>query len=147
LLINLAFLGEMVFEKPLKKNRAPIYVIPYLNALSGRNFANATDVSSLGFGADAKIAVGNGMNLDVTVNPDFSNVEVDNMVTNITRFEVSLPEKRQFFIDNNDLFGSFGSAYNDAKPFFSRRIGIVRDTLGRNIENRILGGVRLSGKL
>jgi hypothetical protein len=147
LLINLAFLGEMVFEKPLRKNRAPIYLIPYLNALSGRNFSNQSEASSLGLGVDAKIAIGNGMNLDVTINPDFSNVEVDNMVTNITRFEVSLPEKRQFFIDNNDLFGSFGSTYNDAKPFFSRRIGIVRDTLGRNIENRILGGVRLSGKL
>mgnify|MGYP001590546016 CR=1 FL=1 len=147
LLINLAFLGEMAFEKPLRKNRAPIYVIPYVNALSGHNFSNSTNASTMGFGADAKIAIGNGMNLDVTVNPDFSNVEVDNMVTNITRFEVSLPEKRQFFIDNNDLFGSFGSIYNDAKPFFSRRIGIVRDTLGRNIENRILGGVRLSGKL
>lgn len=147
LLINLAFLGELVFEKPLRKNQAPIYMIPYINALSGRNFSKRSNTSTLGFGLDAKIAVGNGMNLDVTLNPDFSNVEVDNMVTNITRFEISLPEKRQFFIDNNDLFGSFGSTYNDAKPFFSRRIGIVRDTLGRNIENRILGGVRLSGKL
>ena len=40
------------------------------------------------------------LNLDVTLNPDFSNVEVDNIITNLTRFEISLPEKRQFFIDN-----------------------------------------------
>jgi len=74
-------------------------------------------------------------------------VEADNLVTNLTRFEISMPEKRQFFIDNNDLFGSFGSTYNDAKPFFSRRIGIVTDPNGKTIENRILGGIRLSGKL
>ena len=147
LLVNLAFLGEMVFEEPLKKQAPPVYIIPYMNALNSHNYVNQADISKFNYGLDAKIAIGNGLNLDVTANPDFSNVEVDNMVTNITRFEISLPEKRQFFIDNNDLFGSFGSSYNDARPFFSRRIGIVKDTLGRNIENRILGGVRLSGKL
>jgi hypothetical protein len=86
------------------------------------------------------------MNLDITVNPDFSNVEVDDIFTNLTRFEVFLPEKRQFFIDNSDLFGNFGSS-RDASPFFSRRIGLARDTSGNLIENRIIGGLRLSGKL
>lgn len=87
------------------------------------------------------------MNLDLTVNPDFSNVEVDDIFTNLTRFEVQLPERRQFFIDNNDLFNSFGSNYRDASPFFSRRIGLARDTAGNLIENQILAGARLSGKL
>ncbi len=68
------------------------------------------------------------------------------MITNLTRFEISLPEKRQFFIDNGDLFGSFGS-FRDAIPFFSRRIGIARNANGSSIQNAILGGVRLSGKL
>ncbi|MFV7234183.1 DUF5916 domain-containing protein [Flavobacterium sp. ZB4R12] len=147
LLVNLAFLGEMHFEKPLGKNRPPIYVIPYMNAVTSKDFSNNVTGNNFAFGADAKIAIGNGLNLDITANPDFSNVEVDNIVTNITRFELSLPEKRQFFIDNGDLFANFGNTYNDAKPFFSRRIGIVRDSLGRTIENKILGGVRLSGKI
>ena len=86
------------------------------------------------------------MNLDLTVNPDFSNVEVDAIFTNLTRFEVSLPERRQFFIDNADLFGSFGGR-RDANPFFSRRIGIAEDTAGNTIENKILAGARFSGKL
>ena len=86
------------------------------------------------------------MNLDITVNPDFSNVEVDNFFTNLSRFEVSLPERRQFFIDNSDLFGSFGDD-RDANPFFSRRIGIAENLDGETIENGIIGGVRLSGKL
>ena len=38
-------------------------------------------------GADAKIAVSDGLNLDITLNPDFSNVEVDDIFTNLTRFE------------------------------------------------------------
>ena len=97
-------------------------------------------------GGDAKVAIGNGLNLDLTLNPDFSQVEVDDQVTNLTRFEVSLPEKRQFFIDNSDLFASFGDQ-RDANPFFSRRIGIAKDTVGNFIENKIIAGLRLSGKL
>ncbi|GLU45150.1 hypothetical protein [Allomuricauda sp. NBRC 101325] len=61
--------------------------------------------------------------------------------------KVRLPEKRQFFIDNSDLFENFGNSFNEAKPFFSRRIGLARDTLGNLIQNDIIGGVRLSGKL
>jgi hypothetical protein len=146
ILINLAFTGELEFEEPLKKSKTPIELIPYVNTISSRNFSDSKGVNSIAAGADAKIAIGNNLNLDVTFNPDFSNVEVDNVVTNITRFEVSLPEKRQFFIDNSDLFGSFGSS-RDANPFFSRRIGIAKDKEGNNIENKIVGGVRLSGKL
>ena len=87
------------------------------------------------------------MNLDLTVNPDFSNVEVDDIFTNLTRFELRLPERRQFFIDNNDLFDNFGNSFNEARPFFSRRIGLARNLDGNLIQNQILGGVRLSGKL
>lgn len=147
MLSNLAFMGEMVFEKPLGKSRSPIAVIPYVNALSQKDFATGKSDSKLKVGGDAKIAIGNSMNLDITVNPDFSNVEVDNIFTNLTRFEILLPEKRQFFIDNSDLFGSFGSTNQDASPFFSRRIGLARDKSGNLIENEIMGGLRLSGNL
>ncbi|WP_375323857.1 DUF5916 domain-containing protein [Flagellimonas sp. GZD32] len=143
---NLAFMGDMVFEKPLGKSRTPMALIPYINGIVGKDYENNVDLSKFDFGGDAKISIGNGMNLDVTINPDFSNVEVDNLVANLTRFEVSLPEKRQFFIDNSDLFGSFGSQ-RDANPFFSRRIGIAQNKDGNTIENGIVGGMRLSGKL
>jgi hypothetical protein len=146
LLSSLAFMNKMEFEKPLGKSRTPIAIIPYVNGLASKDFEAGITDSKLKFGGDAKIAIGNSMNLDVTINPDFSNVEVDAIFTNLTRFEVFLPEKRQFFIDNSDLFGSFGSA-RDATPFFSRRIGLARDNNGNLIENRIIGGVRLSGKL
>jgi hypothetical protein len=144
--INVGYYGEMVFEEPLKKNRTPLYLIPYINGLTSKEFTSNSSDNTFSTGGDLKVAVGTGLNLDVTLNPDFSNVEVDDVITNLTRFEISLPEKRQFFIDNGDLFGSFGS-FRDAIPFFSRRIGIARNADGSSIQNAILGGVRLSGKL
>lgn len=144
--INLAFMGDMYFEKPLGRSRTPLALIPYVNAITDKDFSTDSGDTSFKVGGDAKIAIGNGMNLDVTVNPDFSNVEVDDIFTNLTRFEVSLPERRQFFVDNNDLFGSFGGS-RDANPFFSRRIGIATDSSGNSVQNDILGGIRLSGKL
>ena len=143
---GLTFMGDMIFENPLGKYRTPIAIIPYTNALSQKDFEADERLNSIKFGGDAKVSIGNSMNLDITLNPDFSQVEVDDQVTNLTRFEISLPEKRQFFIDNSDLFSSFGDP-RDANPFFSRRIGIAKDTSGRSIENKIFGGVRLSGKL
>ncbi|MEM6863919.1 MAG: DUF5916 domain-containing protein [Bacteroidota bacterium] len=143
---NLAFMGDMVFEKPLGKSRTPLALIPYINGISLKDFENDESTNEFNFGGDAKVAIGNGMNLDITVNPDFSNVEVDNFFTNLTRFEVNLPERRQFFIDNVDLFGTFGNE-RDSNPFFSRRIGIAEDINDETIENGIIGGIRLSGKL
>ncbi|MFD0861177.1 DUF5916 domain-containing protein [Sungkyunkwania multivorans] len=145
-IFNLAFMGDMVFEQPLGRSRTPLAIIPYINGQSNKNFESDVANTNLKFGGDAKIAIGNGMNMDITINPDFSNVEVDNLVTNLTRFEIGLPERRQFFIDNSDLFSDFGEP-REANPFFSRRIGIAEDANGDNIQNDIIGGVRLSGKL
>ncbi|WP_396590371.1 DUF5916 domain-containing protein [Allomuricauda sp. R78024] len=145
-IFGLAFMGDMVFEKPLGKSRTPLAIIPYVNGISSKDFETNDTNNDLNFGGDAKVAIGNGMNLDITVNPDFSNVEVDNVFTNLTRFEISLPERRQFFVDNSDLFGTFGNS-RDSNPFFSRRIGIAEDLDEETIENGIIGGIRLSGKL
>ncbi|MDA9331343.1 carbohydrate binding family 9 domain-containing protein [Flavobacteriaceae bacterium] len=146
LIYNLAFMEEMVFEKPLGKSRTPLALIPYINGITSRDYTVHDSKSQYKVGGDAKLAIGNGMNLDLTLNPDFSNVEIDNVVTNLTRFEISLPERRQFFVDNNDLFGNFGNSWGE-NPFFSRRIGLAKNKEGETIENRIIGGIRLSGKL
>ena len=143
---GLTFMGDMIFEKPLGKSRTPFALIPYVTTGWFNDREASLQESSVKVGGDAKISIGNSMNLDVTLNPDFSQVEVDDQVTNLSRFEVSLPEKRQFFIDNNDLFASYGGS-RDANPFFSRRIGIAEDPEGNTIENPIVAGVRLSGKV
>ena len=144
---SLAFMGNLNFERPLGKSRTPLTFIPYVNALTQSDKIRNISEQDFSIGGDAKIAVGNSMNLDLTLNPDFSNVEVDDIFTNLTRFELLLPEKRQFFIDNIDLFASFGNTFNEARPFFSRRIGLARNQNGELIQNRIIGGARLSGKL
>ncbi len=145
-IFNLAFMGDMVFEKPLGKSKAPISIIPYINTIAVNDYEENKEFFELKAGGDAKISISNSLNLDITVNPDFSQVEADQVVTNLTRFEVNLPEKRQFFIENSDLFADFGNSL-DANPFFSRRIGIAKDTTDTYIENDIIGGIRLSGKI
>lgn len=143
---NLAFMGKMVFETPLKKGNNPISLIPYLSSAAQNDFIYSTSKSNISLGGDAKIPIGNALNLDLTFNPDFSQVEVDDQVVNLTRFAISLPEKRQFFTQNDDLFKDFGEN-RDVIPFFSRRIGVAQDLDGNTIENKIIAGARLSGKL
>ncbi len=149
ILMDLTYMGNMIWEEPLKKPKTNISVIPYTAGSVIRDFENADQTKAatdFSFGGDAKIAVTSGLNLDLTVNPDFSQVEVDQQVTNLDRFEIFFPERRQFFLENADLFGSFGPSR--VNPFFSRRIGVAIDTAtGQNVQNKILYGARLSGKL
>lgn len=145
-IFNLAYMGEMIFEKPLGKSKSPVFLIPYINGLVGEDYENDETSSDFKYGGDARLTVNNSLNLDLTINPDFSQVEVDQQITNLTRFEVGLPERRQFFIENSDLFNDFGNS-RDANPFFSRRIGIAENLDGDNIQNDIIAGVRLSGKV
>ncbi|MBI3399901.1 MAG: carbohydrate binding family 9 domain-containing protein [Acidobacteria bacterium] len=98
-------------------------------------------------GLDAKYGVTGGLNLDVTYNTDFAQVEVDEQQVNLTRFSLFFPEKRDFFLENAGLFkmgtgGTFTSSTVETDLFFSRRIGLS-DT-GTPIP--IIGGARLAGK-
>lgn len=143
---NLAFMGKIHFEKPLGKSNANISVIPFMNIITENNFEEDTSSNDFSFGGDVKIPIGNGLNLDLTYNPDFSQAEVDDEIVNLRRFEIKLPEKRQFFLQNSDLFSNFG-AIRTITPFFTRRIGLARDKDGHLVENDIIGGIRLSGKI
>jgi hypothetical protein len=145
--ISLAFLRKLIFSEPLKKEGANISLIPYGAVATSRNSIRGTSTPPKPvIGGDAKIAVGPALNMDLTVNPDFSQVEVDEQVTNLDRFEIFFPERRQFFLENGDLFADFGT--RNIRPFFSRRIGVDRDeNTGQNVQNQILFGARISGKL
>ncbi|WP_435357297.1 DUF5916 domain-containing protein [Emticicia sp. SJ17W-69] len=152
---NLAFAGTLIWDENPPKSGANVSVIPFVSLATQKDFPrNEEDLKALptssefpkGIGMDAKIAVTPSLNLDLTVNPDFSQVEVDKQVTNLSRFELFFPERRQFFLENNDLLGNFG--FPDTRPFFSRRIGITRNPNTGNTQRvPILVGARLSGKL
>lgn len=139
--------GQLVWEDPIPQAKTNISFIPYLagQTASDREAEPAAQSSNLQAGFDAKVAITPSLNLDLTVNPDFSQVEVDRQVINLTRFEFQFPERRQFFLENNDLFSQAG--YPDARPFFSRRIGLARDSSGLFQQVPILYGARLSGSL
>ncbi|MBN7809846.1 hydrolase [Algoriphagus sp. H41] len=146
-LLTLAYSRKLIFEEPLEKNSANISLIPYAAARTSKNFLEGTEESlTPSFGGDAKIGIGPALNLDLTFNPDFSQVEVDQQVTNLDRFEIFFPERRQFFLENADLFDSFGQTRS--RPFFSRRIGVDIDSAtGQNVQSKIIYGARLSGKI
>ncbi len=134
---TLAFSGTLVFEEAPPAPGANISVIPYLASGMNKNHERQTPTRvDAAFGGDVKIGITSSLNLDLTYNPDFSQVEVDRQVTNLDRFELFFPERRQFFLENGDLFANFG--FSGLRPFFSRRIGL---------EAPIVAGARLSGKL
>ncbi len=75
-------------------------------------------------GVDVKYGVTNNFTVDLSVNPDFGQVEVDQAVLNLTVFETFYPEKRPFFLEGSHLY-SFGNVFDSRELllFYSRRIG------------------------
>jgi hypothetical protein len=152
---NLTFCGKLVWDAPPPKPGANVSLIPYLIGGATLDYLRKPvslerDGSTLDFsaniGGDAKIGLTPGLNLDLTLNPDFSQVEVDRQVANLSRFELFFPEVRQFFLENRDLFAMFG--FPSTRPFFSRRIGLAYNPVAqRNEKVPIVAGARLSGKL
>jgi len=90
-------------------------------------------------GLDFNYLVNPTVKLDFTINPDFAQVESDEMIVNLTRFSISYPEKRQFFLEAQNFFDF---PLGRARPFYSRRIGIYKGQ-----ETPILGGARFLGKM
>ncbi|RRQ48349.1 hydrolase [Maribacter algicola] len=133
----LAYTGTLVWDAPPPAPGTNFSIIPYVLGEVNRDLEANEDSKTNGkFGGDVKFSLTSSLNLDLTVNPDFSQVEVDRQVTNLDRFELFFPERRQFFLENGDLFANFG--YETIRPFFSRRIG-----LGVPIQ----AGARVSGNL
>jgi len=134
---SLSHTGVLQWDAPPPAPTLNVSLIPYGSAGLSRDFVKGEPTDrNADAGMDAKIALTSSLNLDLTVNPDFSQVEVDRQVTNLDRFELFFPERRQFFLENGDLFANFG--YSTIRPFFSRRIG-----LGVPID----AGMRLSGRI
>ncbi len=140
--VDLGYYGRMKWSEPPSGSGSNISIIPYLSSRIDKAYNPETDTkASLDVGGDAKIGITSGLNLDLTYNPDFSQVEVDQQVTNLGRFNIFFPERRQFFLENADIFNNYGQFAN--QPFYSRRIGL--DPSGKTVP--ILYGARLTGNL
>ena len=100
-------------------------------------------------GLDLKLGISENLTADFTLNTDFAQVEVDEQQVNLTRFELSFPEKREFFLEGRGIF-EFASrasssgirSSNVPDLFFSRRIGLHSGKLVP-----IMAGGRVTGKV
>lgn len=131
---RMAYQAEIVGISAPKPS-ANVQINPYTLVQSTR--AEQSE-SSTEIGGEIKWAISPDTVLDVTVNTDFAQAEVDRLVVNLERFSVFFPERRQFFLENANLFNA--SVTNWIRPFFSRRIGL--DDLGQPIP--LDGGLRLT---
>ncbi|MCK6561722.1 carbohydrate binding family 9 domain-containing protein [candidate division KSB1 bacterium] len=106
--------------------------------------SEATDFRSEA-GFDLKYGLTSNLTIDLTVNPDFGQVEADPAVLNLSTFETFYPEKRPFFIEGTQIlrFTTFGGEFGPGL-FYSRRIG--RPLRGRNEAATILGAAKITGK-
>ncbi len=126
----------------------PVYLTPYV--LGGGGHSHSLDqVNSryarrseevMEFGADLRYGLTRNLNLDLTANTDFAQVEADDQQVNLTRFSLFFPEQRRFFQERGSIFEvPLGS---NERLFHSRRVGLVS---GEQVP--IYGGGRLVGRV
>ena len=142
--------------KPQKQIEIQPFVVTKLDryeAESGNPYADGNDFT-LNAGLDAKIGITNDLTLDVTINPDFGQVEADPAAINLDGFEIFNRDQRPFFVENKNIF-DYRFADNRNNLFFSRRIGrspqVSPETPGGAFVDQpqnttILGAAKFSGK-
>jgi len=157
--------GELKGMEQIKPRKI-LDVTPYavaktetFKAVQENPFQTTGRLSKLNGGIDAKIGVTNNMTMDLTINPDFGQVEADPSVVNLSAYETFFSEKRPFFIEGKNIT-NFGLGIGDGgvgndNLFYSRRIGRqpqqypdLKDGWYANVPTRtnILGAAKLTGK-
>src|SRR5713226_7902365 len=111
--------GELTDLKDIGSGRLLI-IKPYVVGGVRSDPQNGTRMLHTG-GLDLKYGIRSNLVANLTFNTDFADAEVDPVRSNITPFKSSLPEKRQFFLENS---GIFQVGFRDTQMFFSRQIGI-----------------------
>jgi len=149
--------GEFRGIKGLKKSRR-LEIMPYvlgdvktMEAEAGNPFTENGRATGGNIGLDAKIGISSNFTLDLTVNPDFGQVESDPSVMNLTAFETFYEEKRPFFLEGLTIFDY---KFDEQSLFYSRRIGhapsLILDPTDEQFvkapdKTSILSAMKLSG--
>lgn len=144
--------GKPSLKKPVKfvglQLKKDLQITPYLLASTQNTFElNMEEVSyemdsfnELDVGLDIRYGITPSLTLDLTLNTDFSQVEIDDQIVNLGRVSIFFPERRKFFLQQSGLFDfDLGIL---SQLFYSRTIGINNGRL-----TPILGGVKLTGEL
>jgi len=142
--------------KPQKQIEIQPFVVTKLDsyeAEAGNPYADGNDFN-VNAGLDAKIGITNDLTLDVTINPDFGQVEADPAAINLDGFEIFNRDQRPFFVENKNIF-DYRFADNRNNLFFSRRIGRSPQVYPETVDGAftdqpqnttILGAAKFSGK-
>jgi hypothetical protein len=149
----LDFYGELGGIKDIPAGRR-IEVLPYILGQThnfkkeeGNPFRTG-NTKKIDFGADGKVGISSDFTIDLTINPDFGQVEADPSQISLSAFELEFEEKRQFFIEGKGIF-------NFSPLFYSRRIGKMPSFYPGQENNEyikmpektsILGALKLTGK-
>ncbi|MCY7409074.1 MAG: carbohydrate binding family 9 domain-containing protein [Chitinophagales bacterium] len=141
--------GISNIEPPLRLSLSP-YATYYFNTYHDKENDVTTNASQLKGGMDLKWGVSQSFTLDATLIPDFGQVQSDNIIYNLTAFEVQYDEKRPFFTEGTELF-------NKAELFYSRRVGFISDyydehgdsnvsILNYPVNTKLLNATKFSGR-
>ncbi len=129
-------------------------IVPSVSLNRQKTYSPSTTEFKVEPSLDAYYRITPSLNASLTLNTDFSAAEVDDRQVNLTRFNLFFPEKRDFFLNDADLFefGRIGdtgnsatsmSSNNNGRPFFSRRLGLSRS--GTPVDLKY--GGKLSGRV
>lgn len=144
--------GKPSLKKPVRfvglKPKKDLQVTPYLLTSTQNNYrlnSNETAYEKNAFneldvGLDVRYGITPSLTLDLTLNTDFSQVEIDDQIVNLGRVSIFFPERRKFFLQQSGLFDfDLGIL---SQLFYSRTIGINNGQL-----TPIIGGAKLTGEL
>ncbi|MXV49850.1 hypothetical protein GS399_02625 [Pedobacter sp. HMF7647] len=139
-------------KPPLRLSFSP-YISSYVNNYPYNQPGLKNTTSSFNGGMDVKYGINQSFTLDMTLVPDFGQVQSDNTVLNLSPFEVKYNENRQFFTEGTELF-------NKGNLFYSRRVGanpnFIRDVstelksnetvLKNPVESKLINATKVSGR-
>jgi hypothetical protein len=151
---NPSIMGEMTGMRDMDQGLG-LDIVPSFAAVRQRQYSPAASDESLEPSLDAFYRLTPSLNAALTINTDFSATEVDNRQVNLTRFSLFFPEKRDFFLNDSDLFqfgnisgfaggnnAASGASQQNARPYFSRKLGLSGN--GQPVDIEV--GARISGR-
>ncbi|WP_222431110.1 DUF5916 domain-containing protein [Pedobacter suwonensis] len=141
--------GIKDIKPPLRLSFSP-YVSAYVNHYPVNLPGVKNTTSSFNGGMDVKYGINNSFTLDMTLVPDFGQVQSDNRILNLTPFEVKFNENRQFFTEGTELFNKgdlFYSKRIGSIPYYYNYSGVGSDKVVKDqTEAKVLNATKISGR-
>ncbi len=119
---DLSTMGDVTGISQIEQGRG-LDIVPSLSVRDRRAIGTVQAESATEPSLDLFYKITPQLNASLTINTDFSATEVDDRQVNLTRFSLFFPERRDFFLQDVDIF-QFGRLQQDGRPFFSRKLGI-----------------------